>query len=194
MLPAADGRLVAGVGRELVPARRLRRARPKRLATSRPDTPRTASTTPRATRAGASGPARCRRPAHPARPRSTGSNRAANPSVAIAGATISNGLDWNLDATRLYYIDSLTQRVDAIDFDVDRGRLGRRRPFARIDPEDGLPDGLCVDAEGGVWIALFGGGAIRRYKPDGTLEAHVALPVTNPTSLAFGGPDRASCS
>lgn len=110
------------------------------------------------------------------------------PEVAIAGATISNGLDWSLDATRLYYIDSTTQRIDAIDFDVDAGRLGRRRAFATIDPGDGLPDGLCVDAEGGVWIALFGGGAIRRYDPRGALDAQIALPVTNPTSLAFGGP------
>jgi sugar lactone lactonase YvrE len=110
------------------------------------------------------------------------------PELAIGGATISNGLDWNLDATRLYYIDSTTQRVDAIDFDVDTGGLGRRRAFAMIDPGDGLPDGLCVDAEGGVWIALFGGAAIRRYNPHGALEAHISLPVTNPTSLAFGGP------
>lgn len=109
--------------------------------------------------------------------------------VAIGGATISNGLDFDLDATRLYYVDSTTYRVDAIDFDLERGRLGRRRAFARIDPADGLPDGLCVDADGGVWLALFGGGAVRRYRPDGTLEAHIPLPVRHPTSLAFGGPD-----
>jgi len=111
------------------------------------------------------------------------------PAVALAGVTVSNGLDWNLDATRLYYVDSVTQRVDAVDFDVDRGRLGARRPFAAIAPDDGLPDGLTVDAEGGIWLALFGGGAIRRYRSNGALEAHIALPVTHPTSLAFGGPD-----
>lgn len=111
------------------------------------------------------------------------------PEVALAHATISNGLDWDLDATRLYYIDSTTQRIDAIDFDVDRGALGRRRPFAHVDPADGLPDGLCVDAEGGVWVALFGGSAVRRYLPDGRLDAHVPLPVRHPTSVAFGGPD-----
>jgi sugar lactone lactonase YvrE len=104
-------------------------------------------------------------------------------------STISNGLDWNLDATRLYYIDSITQRIDAIDFDLDRGRLGRRRPFAAIAAENGLPDGLCVDADGGVWVALFGGGALRRYLPDGRCDAHISLPVTNPTSLTFGGRD-----
>jgi len=107
--------------------------------------------------------------------------------AALPGATISNGLDWNLDATRLYYVDSTTQRIDAIDFDLDRGRLGARRAFVAIDPDDGLPDGLAVDAEGGVWIALFGGGAVRRYLPDGRLDAEIRVPVTNPTSLAFGG-------
>jgi sugar lactone lactonase YvrE len=110
---------------------------------------------------------------------------------AITGATISNGLDWNADFSVMYYIDSTTQRIDAIDFDLDRGRLGARRPFAAIDPRDGLPDGLTVDAEGGVWLALFGGGAIRRYLPDGSLDAQIRLPVTNPTSLAFGGADLA---
>jgi sugar lactone lactonase YvrE len=111
------------------------------------------------------------------------------PEVALAGLTVSNGLDWSPDATRLYHVDSVTQRIDALAFDVDRGRLGARRPFAAIDPADGLPDGLCVDAEGGVWVALFGGGAIRRHEPDGRLSAHVPLPVSHPTSLAFGGAD-----
>lgn len=106
---------------------------------------------------------------------------------AIAGATISNGLDWNLDFSLLYYVDSTTQQIDAIAFDLETGRLGRRRRFAAIDPGDGLPDGLTVDAEGGVWLALFGGGAIRRYLPDGRLDAEIRLPVTNPTSVAFGG-------
>jgi sugar lactone lactonase YvrE len=110
-------------------------------------------------------------------------------SVALNRVTISNGLDWNHDATLLYYVDSTTQRIDAIDFDLDRGRLGRRRAFATIAPEGGLPDGLTVDAEGGVWIALFGGSAIRRYLPNGRLDAELHLPVTNPTSMAFGGTD-----
>lgn len=111
------------------------------------------------------------------------------PERMLADVTISNGLDWDLDGTRLYYVDSVTQRIDAIDFDLDRGRLGTRRPFAVIGAADGLPDGLCVDAQGGVWVALFGGGAIRRYRPDGSLDAHLDLPVSHPTSLAFGGED-----
>jgi sugar lactone lactonase YvrE len=107
--------------------------------------------------------------------------------VALDGIGISNGLDWSLDGATLYYVDSLTQRVDAIEFDAGAGRLGERRPLIRIAPEDGLPDGLAVDCEGGIWLALFGGAAIRRYTPAGELEREVALPVTNPTSLAFGG-------
>ena len=110
---------------------------------------------------------------------------------AIAGVTISNGLDWSPDFTVLYYVDSTTQQIDAIAFDLDRGRLGTRRRFAAVDPRHGLPDGLTVDAEGGVWLALFGGGAVRRYLPDGSLDAEIRLPVTNPTSLAFGGADLA---
>jgi len=109
--------------------------------------------------------------------------------VALAGATISNGLDWSPDATRLYYVDSPTQRIDAIDFDLDRGRLGARRSFIVVDARDGLPDGLAVDAEGAIWVALFGGGSVRRYLPSGRLDSELRLPVTNPTSVAFGGDD-----
>lgn len=64
-----------------------------------------------------------------------------------------------------------------------------RRPFAAIDPADGLPDGLCVDADGGVWVALFGGGAVRCYSPTGELEAVIEFPVTNTPCPAFGGPE-----
>jgi sugar lactone lactonase YvrE len=187
-LPAADGGLVAGVGRELValagfdapaqPVTAVERGRPGNRFNDAACDPRgrlwvgTMSTT--------------REPGAAALYRVEPGGA---PEVALADATVSNGLDWNGDATRLYYVDSVTQRIDAIDFDLDRGRLGARRPFAAIDPADGLPDGLCVDADGGVWLALFGGGAIRRYSAGGTLDAHIALPVSHPTSLAFGGTD-----
>jgi sugar lactone lactonase YvrE len=184
-LPAADGSLIAGVGRAVV---RLG-AREETLATVEPDRPANrlndAAVDARG-RLWAGTMSTVREPGTAALYRIVEGGPA---TVAIAGATISNGLDWNLDATRLYYVDSTTQRVDAIDFDVERGRLGARRAFADIDPADGLPDGLCVDAAGGVWVALFGGGAVRRYTPDGELDLHLALPVTNPTSLAFGGPE-----
>jgi sugar lactone lactonase YvrE len=107
--------------------------------------------------------------------------------VALPAQTLANGLGWSPDDEAMYFIDSVEQRVDVLDFDAAAGTLSARRPLCAIDPADGLPDGLTVDAEGGVWVALFGGGCVRRYAPDGALEEVVPLPTSNPTSLAFGG-------
>jgi sugar lactone lactonase YvrE len=107
----------------------------------------------------------------------------------IEGTTISNGLAWTPTGDRMFFVDSTTQRVDVCDFDATTGAIADRRPFAKIDPADGLPDGIAADAEGGVWVCLFGGAAVHRYGPGGTLDAAVTLPVTNPTSPVFGGPD-----
>jgi len=109
----------------------------------------------------------------------------------ITGVGISNGIDWSPDDTRMYYVDSHTQRIDLFDFDRRSGSIANRRPFVEIDPADGSPDGLTVDAEGGIWLALWGGSALRRYLPDGTLDCVVPLPVTHPTTCAFGGADLA---
>jgi sugar lactone lactonase YvrE len=109
--------------------------------------------------------------------------------LVVPATTISNGLGWSPAGDRMYFVDSTTQRIDVFDFDPAGGSIAGRRTFAEIDPGDGLPDGLTVDAEGGVWLCLFGGGALRRYGEDGRLEAQVDLPVTNPTSPVFGGPD-----
>jgi sugar lactone lactonase YvrE len=107
----------------------------------------------------------------------------------ISSTTISNGLGWSPDATLFYFVDSTTQQIDVFDFELTSGRIANRRPWVEIDPSDGLPDGLTVDTEGGVWLCLFGGGCVRRYDPEGHLEAVIQLPVSNPTSPAFGGPD-----
>ena len=88
----------------------------------------------------------------------------------------------------MYFIDSVTQRIDVFDFDGATGAISDRRGFADIPAAVGLPDGLVVDVEGGIWVCLFGGGAIRRYSEDGRLTEHLELPVTNPTCPAFGGP------
>jgi sugar lactone lactonase YvrE len=104
------------------------------------------------------------------------------------GIGISNGIDWSLDRTRMYYVDSLTQRIDQFDFDPAAGTIANRRPFAAIDANDGCPDGLTVDAEGAIWVALWGGSAIHRYLPDGTLDRILRVPVSYPTTCAFGGP------
>jgi sugar lactone lactonase YvrE len=109
--------------------------------------------------------------------------------VALDRVTVSNGLDWSPDGRTLYYVDSATQRVDAIAFDPESGALGERRPLIEIALEEGIPDGLTVDAEGFIWLALFGGGAVLRIAPDGERERTVQVPVSHPTSCAFGGPD-----
>ncbi|HET6898685.1 MAG TPA: SMP-30/gluconolactonase/LRE family protein [Vicinamibacteria bacterium] len=105
----------------------------------------------------------------------------------LTGVTISNGIDWTLDGRRMYYVDSPTRRIDVFDFDGPGGAITNRRLFAAIPLDAGIPDGLTVDGDGFVWLALWGGGALRRYAPDGTLERTVPLPVSHPTSCAFGG-------
>jgi sugar lactone lactonase YvrE len=101
--------------------------------------------------------------------------------------TISNGLGFTADGSRMFYVDTPTGRVDVFD-SVD-GVLSGRRPFVQIADGAGHPDGLWVDAEDGVWVALYGGGAVHHYDASGTLADVVELPVTNVTSCTFGGPD-----
>jgi len=105
----------------------------------------------------------------------------------LPGLTIANGLDWSSDNTRMYYIDSVTQRIDMFDFDADRGALRNRRTFVAIPPAEGLPDGMTVDSEGYLWVALFGAGRVRRYDPDGRIDMEIRFPVSLVTSCAFGG-------
>ena len=107
----------------------------------------------------------------------------------LEGLGCSNGIGWSPDGRRMYYIDSPLQRVDVFDFDAGRGDASNRRPLCKIPAEDGIPDGLSVDREGFVWVALWGGGRVLRFAADGTLDLTVRLPVTTPTSCAFGGDD-----
>lgn len=105
----------------------------------------------------------------------------------LDGVSISNGIDWGPGDDLVYYADSPTGRIDVFDWDPAAGTISRRRPFVNLSPDNGVPDGLCVDGDGHIWVALWGGGAVRRYRPDGTLEREVRLPVSNVTSCAFGG-------
>jgi sugar lactone lactonase YvrE len=106
-------------------------------------------------------------------------------SVAVDKVTLSNGLGWSPDGGTMYFVDTKTSKVDA--FTVTDGRLSDRRTF--VTPDSGGPDGLCVDAEGGVWLALWGRGRIQRYLPDGTAAEHIDVPGLHSSSCAFVGPD-----
>ncbi|NDZ17456.1 senescence marker protein-30 (SMP-30) [Variovorax sp. WS11] len=105
------------------------------------------------------------------------------------GATLSNGIGWSPDNRTMYFTDTHTGRIDAFDFDIASGTVRSRWPFVQVEEGPGGPDGLTVDAEGGVWSAQFGRGVIHRYLPDGRLHRVIQLPVTQPTSCMFGGPD-----
>lgn len=107
----------------------------------------------------------------------------------VPDVTLSNGIGWSPAGDRMYYVDTPTRRIDVFDFDGAGGTLSERRTFASTDDVDGLPDGLAVDAEGGVWVCCFGAGEVRRYDATGALDAVIALPTSNPTCPAFGGED-----
>ncbi len=108
----------------------------------------------------------------------------------FGGVGISNGVGWSPDDRLMYYIDSLAYRVDVMDYDVESGSAGERRPFVTgIGSGGTVPDGLAVDAEGGVWVAVWGRGVIQRYDASGKLRAEVRLPAAHVTSCAFGGPE-----
>jgi sugar lactone lactonase YvrE len=107
-------------------------------------------------------------------------------SLLFGGSTISNGLAWSPDGSIAYYIDTETRRVDMFDYTKDSG-LTARRTFVEITGTPGSPDGMTVDAQGYVWVALYGGSAVRRYRPDGILDGVIELPVTNVTACTFAG-------
>ncbi len=106
----------------------------------------------------------------------------------LDGVTISNGLAWTADGATLYYIDSPTQGVDAFDYDAGTGRLANRRRVVDIPAAAGLPDGMTLDADGGLWVALWGGSAVHRYTPGGRLDTVLSFPASNITCPVFGGP------
>ena len=106
----------------------------------------------------------------------------------LAGTTISNGLGWSPDGARFYFIDSQTRRVDVFAFDPETGALGERRPLVTVDVDGAVPDGMAVDAEGCLWVALHGGWGLNRYTAEGELLEEVRLPVAKVTSCCFGGP------
>lgn len=110
----------------------------------------------------------------------------------ITGATLPNGIDWSPDGESMYFIDSASRCIDVFTFEMSTGTLSDRRHIVEIPAADGMPDGLTVDANGYLWVALYRGGAIRRYTPGGALDRIVELPASLVTSCAFGDQDLGS--
>ena len=101
--------------------------------------------------------------------------------------TLSNGLAWSVDGSVMYSVDSLTQRVWKRAYDVATGEVGPRAVHLTI--EDGKPDGICIDAMDHLWVAIWGGGQVRRFAPDGSQVARVEVAAPHTSSMAFAGPD-----
>ena len=102
--------------------------------------------------------------------------------------TISNGMEWP-DERHMYFIDSAAGGVDVFDFDMAAGAIANRRQVVSVPTSLGVPDGMTLDAEGLLWVAIWDGAVVRRYRPDGSLDAEVRLPISHPTSCAFGDRD-----
>jgi sugar lactone lactonase YvrE len=103
------------------------------------------------------------------------------------GITVPNSIAFSPDDRTLYFADTPRRVIWAFDFNLHAGMIGERRVFAETTAQNGLPDGSCVDAEGFLWNAEYGGHRLTRYAPDGRLERTIDLPVTNPTCCCFGG-------
>jgi sugar lactone lactonase YvrE len=106
----------------------------------------------------------------------------------VADVGLSNGLDWAGDHRSFYFADSASGGVDVFATDAETGALGERRRFVTVPAADGVPDGLTLDADGCMWLAVFGAAELRRYTPAGVLDTVVRLPAQQVTSAAFGGP------
>lgn len=104
------------------------------------------------------------------------------------GLGIPNGMGFTPDLRGMYFTDSTPRRIYYFDYDRKTGDLSNRRTFAELELDKGLPDGLTVDANGFVWTAVWFGGCLRRYAPDGRMDFEVPLPVRQTSAVTFGGP------
>ena len=107
----------------------------------------------------------------------------------FGGVTISNGLAWSADGDRMYYVDSGLQAIDVMDYDPESGNASQRRRWVDVPEGAGTPDGIAIDAEDCLWVALWGGGRVRRYAPTGAVIAEIELPVPQVSACGFGGSD-----
>jgi len=109
--------------------------------------------------------------------------------VMASGFSVANGISWSPDGTRLYISNMFQHKVEVFTQEAATAQLSQRRTFISFSEADGMPDGLTVDAQGYLWVALWGGGKVCRYNPQGVLDQTIHLPVSNPTRCTFGGAD-----
>ncbi len=106
----------------------------------------------------------------------------------LEGVTISNGLAWNREKNKFYYIDTPTGNIYSFDFDLSSGKISNRSLIRHIDQNEGYPDGMTIDTDDNLWISLYGGGKVIRIDPaNGNTNFEVLLPVPKVTSCTFGG-------
>lgn len=110
------------------------------------------------------------------------------PEQLVAGATIPNGLAWGDDGNALYWIDTPTGRVDVFDYDTANGTVANRRPHIEMNPAWGSPDGMCIDVDGRLWVAFWGGSAVRAFDGIECVEV-VEMPTPLVTCPSFAGPN-----
>ena len=105
------------------------------------------------------------------------------------GFELSNGIAFSLDSATLYFTDSTARRIYAYDYDLRTGAARNRRVLVAVPPDEGLPDGLTVDAQGYLWSAQWYGACVVRYDPDGTVERRIQTPAKQTSCATFGGKD-----
>jgi sugar lactone lactonase YvrE len=107
-------------------------------------------------------------------------------SVQLEEISVSNGIGWSPDWKNCYYVDSATRRIDRFEFDLESGTLGRRTTLAGVEA---FPDGIAIDVDGCIWVAIFGAWEVRRFTPAGRVDRVIRLPGSQVTTCAFGGND-----
>lgn len=108
--------------------------------------------------------------------------------VVLDGLTISNGLGWSPDGREMYLVDSGPRVIHAFAFDAEDGTISGDRVLVTVPEDIGSPDGMTVDADGDLWVAVYGGGRVRRYSADGSLREELPVPAAQSTCCAFAGP------
>ena len=104
-----------------------------------------------------------------------------------SGFTVANGLGWSPDNKVMYFADRPRRTIYAYDFDLLSGNISNRRPFITLDANDGTPDGLTIDEDGCLWVAIWDAWRVTRYSPQGQEMTSIKMPVPRPTSCCFGG-------